>query len=46
MLQYAGHGIAQVCVAETGQGELALKYPTCPHPGINLLEDWQTRENT
>ncbi|KAF9492173.1 hypothetical protein BDN71DRAFT_1433390 [Pleurotus eryngii] len=27
--------------AGTGQGELALKCPVCPHPKINLPHDWE-----
>lgn len=31
-------------VRATKQGELALKCRACPHPGWNLLEDWESIE--
>ncbi|KAF7321207.1 hypothetical protein HMN09_00209300 [Mycena chlorophos] len=39
----AGRGHAADGVAGTGIGELALRCPACPRPGVNLPEDWQTR---
>ncbi|KAJ7278650.1 hypothetical protein C8J57DRAFT_1221491 [Mycena rebaudengoi] len=29
-------------VKQTAAGELAIRCPTCPRPGINLPEDWET----
>lgn len=30
-------------IARTGLGALALKCAACPHPGINLPEDWLSK---
>lgn len=40
MLKRAGHGQDPAGVNATGQGELALECPACPHPGRNLPEGW------
>ncbi|KIO07383.1 hypothetical protein M404DRAFT_40301, partial [Pisolithus tinctorius Marx 270] len=34
-----GHG----AVLDPGEGRLALFYPTCPQPGINLPLDWKVQ---
>ncbi|KAG1901793.1 uncharacterized protein F5891DRAFT_1187268 [Suillus fuscotomentosus] len=36
----AGHGNVTGGIYETQPGALAVKCPACPHPGINLPEDW------
>ncbi|KAF9471428.1 hypothetical protein BDN70DRAFT_820006, partial [Pholiota conissans] len=40
MLKRGGRGHDQAGVAATKDGELAIRCPSCPHPGINLPEDW------
>lgn len=40
MLKWGGRGHDIGGVAGTGEGELAVKCPTCPHPGINIPDDW------
>ncbi|PPQ89812.1 hypothetical protein CVT25_007401 [Psilocybe cyanescens] len=40
MLKWAGRGHDVTGVAGTLPGELALKCPSCPHPGINLPDNW------
>ncbi len=39
-LKRAGRCHAESGAAGTGQGELAVKCATCPHPGRNLPDDW------
>ncbi|KAJ7876897.1 hypothetical protein B0H14DRAFT_2713442, partial [Mycena olivaceomarginata] len=29
------------CTTTTARGELAVRCPCCPHPGVNLPEDWE-----
>lgn len=41
MLKWAGRGQVENGVATTAPGELAIKCPSCPHPGINLVEGWK-----
>ncbi|KAJ7794769.1 hypothetical protein B0H14DRAFT_3496700 [Mycena olivaceomarginata] len=41
MLKRAGRGHAMSGAMGTGQGELAVRCPCCPWPGVNLPEDWQ-----
>jgi hypothetical protein len=45
MLKRGGHAHdpSPERVATTGLGMLALKCPACPHPSINLPEDWQSK---
>ncbi|KAF9470217.1 hypothetical protein BDN70DRAFT_821625 [Pholiota conissans] len=40
MLKWAGiqHEVAGIAGIKPGQ--LAIRCPSCPHPGINLLEGW------
>lgn len=40
MLKWGGRGHDVSGVAGTSEGELAVKCPTCPHPGINIPDDW------
>ncbi|KAF9472049.1 hypothetical protein BDN70DRAFT_819206, partial [Pholiota conissans] len=40
MLKRGGRGHDQAGVGATKDGELAIKCPSCPHPGINLPDDW------
>ncbi|KAF7321778.1 CxC2 domain-containing protein [Mycena kentingensis (nom. inval.)] len=40
LLKRAGRGHDKYGVAGTGEGELAIRCPACPRPGINLPEDW------
>ncbi|PPQ89278.1 hypothetical protein CVT25_001361 [Psilocybe cyanescens] len=40
MLKWAGRGHDVTGAAGTSPGELALKCPSCPHPGINLPDNW------
>ncbi|KAH9480163.1 hypothetical protein JR316_0006761 [Psilocybe cubensis] len=42
MLKWAGRGHSISGVEGTAPGELAIRCPTCPHPGINLPEDWSS----
>lgn len=41
MLKWAGRGQVADGVATTGPGELAVKCPSCPHPGVNLVDGWE-----
>ncbi|KAK7055626.1 CxC2 domain-containing protein [Favolaschia claudopus] len=41
MLKRAGRGHAASGVNGTSPGELAIRCPACPRPGINLPEDWE-----
>ena len=41
MLKRGGRGHNAAGVAGTEEGELAILCPSCPHPGINLPEDWR-----
>lgn len=41
MLKWAGRGQVAEGVAKTSLGELAVRCPTCPLPGINLPEGWE-----
>ncbi|KAJ7894472.1 hypothetical protein B0H14DRAFT_3426880 [Mycena olivaceomarginata] len=41
MLKRAGRGHAQSGVMGTRQGELAVRCPCCPVPGVNLPEGWE-----
>ncbi|KAF7305724.1 CxC2 domain-containing protein [Mycena chlorophos] len=40
-LKRAGRGHAVGGVKSTSTGELAIRCPACPRPGINLPENWQ-----
>lgn len=42
LLRRAGRGLLGGAAA-TGEGELALRCPACPHPGRNLPADWETQ---
>ncbi|PPQ97896.1 hypothetical protein CVT26_013070 [Gymnopilus dilepis] len=41
LLKRGGRGNDQSGVQGTQNGELALRCPSCPWPGINLPDDWQ-----
>jgi hypothetical protein len=41
MLKRAGRGHARTGILGTKAGELAVRCPCCPHPGVNLPEDWE-----
>ncbi|KAJ7642651.1 hypothetical protein DFH06DRAFT_999477, partial [Mycena polygramma] len=41
MLKRGGRGHAQSGVNGTMAGELAIRCPACPRPGINLPNDWE-----
>lgn len=41
MLKWAGRGHVSDGVATTSPGELAVKCPSCPYPGINLKDGWE-----
>jgi len=36
-------GFGHDALNDPEKGELAIFYPTCPQPGINLPEDWAKR---
>lgn len=40
LLKRGGRGHDPSGAKGTQEGELALRCPSCPHPGINLPEDW------
>jgi hypothetical protein len=42
MLKHAGRGHAISGVMGTQQGELAVRCPCCPIPGVNLPDGWET----
>jgi hypothetical protein len=44
LLKWAGraHDFTGAGVEETKPGELALRCPSCPYPGINLPQNWQS----
>jgi len=46
LLKRAGRGNDPSGVLGTKPGELAILCPTCPHPGINLPDDWKSRPAT
>jgi hypothetical protein len=41
MLKRAGREHAKSGAMGTAQGELAVRCPCCPLPGVNLLENWE-----
>ncbi|KAF7296779.1 CxC2 domain-containing protein [Mycena indigotica] len=41
LLKRRGRGHAQGGVAATAPGELALRCPACPRPGVNLPDGWE-----
>lgn len=41
MLKRAGRGHNPSRAIGTKAGELAILCPSCPHPGINLLDNWE-----
>lgn len=41
MLKRFGRGHDPGGVATTQPGSCAVQCPACPHPGVNLPEDWQ-----
>jgi hypothetical protein len=43
MLKRAGRGHDRSGVQGTKPGELAVRCPHCPYPGINLPDDWETK---
>ncbi|KAF9552469.1 hypothetical protein CPC08DRAFT_738160 [Agrocybe pediades] len=42
LLKWAGRAHDSTGVAGTKEGELALMCPSCPRPGINLPDDWES----
>ncbi|KAF7308965.1 CxC2 domain-containing protein [Mycena kentingensis (nom. inval.)] len=40
LLKRAGRGHDKYGVVGTGQGELAIRCPACPRPGVNLPDNW------
>ncbi|TFY80627.1 hypothetical protein EWM64_g3387 [Hericium alpestre] len=40
MLKRGGRGLDPTGIAGTKQGELAVKCPACPRPGVNLPSNW------
>ncbi|KAG6836052.1 hypothetical protein H0H93_011949 [Arthromyces matolae] len=42
MLKRSGRGHDPQGIPNTGKGECAVLCPACPHPGINLLPDWDS----
>ncbi|KAF9471463.1 hypothetical protein BDN70DRAFT_819963, partial [Pholiota conissans] len=40
MLKRGGRGHDDGGIPATQDGDLAIKCPSCPHPGINLPDDW------
>lgn len=43
MLKRKGVALAVGKLQSIKQGDLALVCPACPHPGINLPDNWETR---
>ncbi|PPQ86897.1 hypothetical protein CVT25_012538 [Psilocybe cyanescens] len=41
MLKWAGRAHDVSGAAGTSEGELAVRCPSCPHPGINLPDNWE-----
>lgn len=41
LLKRGGRAHDPTGITGTKNGELALVCPACPHPGINLPEDWE-----
>ena len=41
LLKRAGRGNNPTGVAGTQNGELAIRCPSCPWPGVNLADDWK-----
>ena len=41
LLKWGGHGHDRAGVVATHAGELAVLCPSCPCPGVNLLDDWE-----
>ncbi|KAF9019901.1 hypothetical protein BDZ89DRAFT_1093800 [Hymenopellis radicata] len=41
MMKRGGRGHDPSGIEGTGEGELALRCPACPHPGINLPDNWR-----
>ena len=46
MLKRAGRGAFLDGVAGTAAGELAVVCPACPHPNVNLPENWESMPST
>lgn len=42
MLKRSGRGHDPAGVNATGQGEIAVHCPACPHPEKNIPEGWET----
>ncbi|KAJ3500706.1 hypothetical protein NLJ89_g9679 [Agrocybe chaxingu] len=42
LLKWGGRAHDPAGVGATAPGELALRCPSCPHPGINLPDDWES----
>lgn len=45
MLKWAGRGNDVAGVEGTSPGELAIQCPTCPHPGVNMPDNWKDAPN-
>jgi hypothetical protein len=43
MLKRMGCGHDRSRIALSNGGALVLECPACPHPGINMPEDWKTQ---
>ena len=41
MMKRAGRGQDSTGVNGTKPGELVVECPACPHPGVNLPENWK-----
>ncbi|KAI6096267.1 hypothetical protein EDD16DRAFT_1774867 [Pisolithus croceorrhizus] len=42
MLKWSGHGHDPAGIVNTSSGECMVLCPACPHPGINLLDGWES----
>lgn len=42
MLKRAGRGHDPAGAAATADGELAVRCPACPRPGVNLPSGWES----
>ncbi|KAF9470371.1 hypothetical protein BDN70DRAFT_780429, partial [Pholiota conissans] len=41
LLKRGGRGHDEAGISATKDGDLAIKCPSCPHPGINLPDNWE-----
>lgn len=42
LLKRGGRGLCENGVASTDNGELAIQCPSCPRPGININDNWES----